>query len=497
MNRKNRLLVAMGWCLTASFGTPAAILYVAQNSPNPGSPYDTWSHAAHTIQEAVDAAQANDTILVTNGIYASGGRVAYGAMSNRVAVTKPLTVRSVNGPGLTIIQGQKVPGTIHGDRAVRCVYLTNGAALVGFTLTNGATRNSGDLFFQDSGGGVWGASASAVVSNCVLTGNSASYNGGGAAWLTLNNCLIVGNAAGSFGGGTAYATLNNCVVTSNTAGTEGGGAVYGSLRGCLLTGNRAGNGGGVASASATNCTLAGNSASGQGGGSYYGPLINCIVYYNTASDSPNYVQDDYAFSPIDYSCTLPLPTNGTANLASAPLFLDFPGGNLRLQSNSPCVNTGLNAAAPGSKDLDGRPRIVTSRVDMGAYEYQTNASGLFIAWLGKFGLPTDGSADFTDADEDLMNNCQEWVADTNPTNSASCLRVALLPGSASASITLSSSTARLYTLLRCTLLASPPAASVWDPVPSQIGVPGTGGSITLTDDNPPPTVFYRVSVGFP
>jgi hypothetical protein len=176
--------------------------------------------------------------------------------------------------------------------------------------------------------------------------------------------------------------LNNCTLTGNSAGT-GGGAYCGTLNNCTLTGNRA---------NSTNYW--------EGGGGAFGSTLNtCIVYFNTAATNGA----NYFDSTLNYCSTTPQPANGVGNITNAPLFVDYAGGNLRLQPNSPCINAGLNAYAPGPTDLDGRPRIVGGTVDIGAYEFQGPSIGEFIGWLQRYGLPTDGSADAADPDADGRN----------------------------------------------------------------------------------------------
>ena len=134
----------VGIFLLAIYDLSASTLYVSPESINPTPPYATWATAATNIQDAVEAAEPGALVLVTNGTYAAGGRAAGASgLTNRVMVDKPLTLQSVNGPQFTVIEGFQVPGAIYDYSAIRCVYLADGAILSGFTLTKGATWQSG------------------------------------------------------------------------------------------------------------------------------------------------------------------------------------------------------------------------------------------------------------------------------------------------------------------------------------------------------------------
>ena len=503
-----------GVSATVTIYVDEGVHYVAATSVNPVVPYTSWATAATNIQDAVDVAAPGATIFVTNGVYAP------------VEVDNPLVLRSVNGPDVTVIDG---------DGGQPCLSLANNAVTVGFTLTNGVAFVGGGVYCEStnavltncvltgnsatSEGGDGGGACGGTLNNCTLTSNSASDGGGGGAgYSTLNNCTLTGNAANVgggayncilnnctltansadyYGGGAALSTLNNCTLTANSA-DYGGGADDSTLNNCALTGNSATNFGGgaysdfVQPGTLNNCTLTGNSASDDGGGAYGGTLNNCIVCFNTPD---NYVDDNYGNGARIYCCTTPMPTNGVGNITNDPAFVDYAGGNLRLQSNSPCINTGDNAYVVGSTDLDGNPRIVGGTVDIGAYEYQTPVSMISYAWLQQYGLPINTNTDTADLDGTGMNLYQDWVAGLNPTNALSVLK--MLPPATTYNplglvVSWQSVSNITYFLQSSTNLAAQPAFST-----IQSNIVGQAGTTSYTDTtatNAGP-YFYRVGVG--
>ncbi len=410
--------------ITVQRHLPPRTLYVNAASGNATPPYTSWDTAASNIQDAVDLAMEDDTVLVTNGVYNRGGRaLGTNSLANRVLIEGPITVRSVNGAAATTIAGAQDPVSTNGPAAVRCVWLASDATLAGFTLANGATRawDAGAASNDVTGGGAWCQGQRAIVMNCVLNGNSAA-GGGGVYGGTLYGCTLSGNAAGS-GGGAQEATLHGCTLASNSA-VNGGGAYHGELYGCILAGNTAGSeGGGVKSSDLYICLLRGNQAGVRGGGAagqqdgaYTNPIkvVNCTIVDNLApaaggvhcgtilnsvlhGNQATLGETNYdGYCTLAYSCAEPLYAGGPGNLAANPRFANATAGNYRLQADSPCINAGTNEAwMTGAPDLAGNRRIIGPTVDMGVYEYPlaptslaaaTNSSGcLQLTWTGVTG----------------------------------------------------------------------------------------------------------------
>ena len=467
-------------------------------TPN-NSPWGAW--AVNNIQDAVDAATvAGALVWVSNGVYRTGARAVYG-MSNRVAVTKPVTVQSVNGPAVTSIVGYQVPGTTNGPAAVRCVYLTNAAVLAGFALTNGATQTSGDAYKQRSGGGVWCESLSGVVSNCVLSGNSASSLGGGAYASTLNNCTLTGNSASTYGGG-AYGTLYNCIAYFNTAPT-GPNYYSASLTNCCafpLATNGLGNftnaplfvdlaAGNLRLQSSSPCINAGNNGYAPGltdldgrprvvGGTvdvgayeFQGPgmseFIGWLQQYGLATDGSADYTDPDADGHNNWQEWIAgtNPTNAASVLRLSPPLLTAPGWQLRWSSDS------------------AHSYFVQQATSLSTPVSFTTLGGNIP------GLP--GVTAYTDTTAPALGPAFYRVG-TGSSNSATppSLQVPVLVP-ASVTLTWSSVTNRTYALERATNLGAAPA--FWLLQSNLAGLPGT---TSWTDTNAAGSTprFYRVRV---
>ena len=346
-NTQHRLAISLAAVLftLSPVTVPAAIRLVWLDSPSPGAPFDQWANAAHDIQTAVNAADPGDTVWVTNGVYATGGAITPGfACSNRVVVAKPITVQSINGRDVTTILGQ---GPL-GPTAMRCLYLTNGATLSGFTLSNGFTFDvGGDSLHDRRGGGVL-LDGGGVLSNCLVAANCAHLGGGVYGYLGgyIFDSLIQSNQAVNYAGGLYY----------SMAGTN----IQAIVQNCRIIGNWAGTAGGLRFASnglAINCEIRGNWATNRAGGVSLengGTLVNCTVTSNTVSagdgggvwlSAPATVRDSQV----------------RGNIASGS------GGGLFGNGTSACVATNCDfqwnqATAGGGIHLDGSGAVWNSLI---------------------------------------------------------------------------------------------------------------------------------------
>lgn len=201
----------------------------------------------------------------------------------------------------------------------------------------------------------------------------------------------------------SYINIENCLLTNNTASTEGGAIfnddAFAYMTNCLISGNSAGrNGGGICSSQVrawlTNCTIVGNEAGEKGGGVFdcidwdrY--VTNCILWDNRAYEGPQIAIDYEVNLIISHSCFqggLPDIHIGRSsavtwadgnNTDAEPIFVD-PGywdvggwveGDHHLRWDSPCIDAGdPGGDYAGPTDIDGEPRVMTGRVDMGADE---------------------------------------------------------------------------------------------------------------------------------
>jgi len=272
------------------------------------------------------------------------------------------------------------------------------------------------------GGGIYCDESKATIINCIISGNTAGQRDGGGivskhSEVTIINSQITGNTAGRNGGGIYYISDNaaakliiiDSIIEGNKS-LENGGAMYlygrtATLTNCTITGNQAVNGGAVYNTrrlTATNCTITSNVAENDWGGIFCHEeslqlrLTNCILWANTDSNGTGEFAQLYGGIPeVTFSCIqdddsndtyIPFGGENNQNIDDDPMFVRNPDdggdgwgigdnddyGDLHLTGASPCINAGLPnfTTSESDLDMDGQPRVMGLRVDIGADEYE-------------------------------------------------------------------------------------------------------------------------------
>lgn len=305
-----------------NLGTGNGIELVAPPLTSPDGPVENVTKGVryNYIHHAIKDADPGDQIVVHLGIYREG--VDFGG--------KNLVLRSANpnDPAVvaaTIIEGSNQAAAFSGGEGPECV-------LAGFTLTrasrgiycSGASPRIRDCrIVENKGPGIklWNQS-SPVISNCLIAGNTGA---GIDMSPTVAGRFVKYN----------HADIASCTIIDNK---EHG--VYGSIP----------------------------------------TIASSIVYGNGANKGGVQIE---AYSPVVVYSDVQGGWPGSGNISDDPNLVTpghwVPGqnpgevwvpGDCHLRAKSPCINAGDPgiAAAPGETDMDGEPRVMGGRIDMGSDE---------------------------------------------------------------------------------------------------------------------------------
>jgi subtilisin family serine protease len=348
-----------------------------------------------TLAQALAQAPDGATILLADGHYT-------GPQSRGLQPQGRVAIVSENGPANCVLDCEER------DVGFRIAGAETDVLLEGLTIRRGRGPAVPDPHRGFGGGVTVCDGASATLRNCRIQDCSATALGGGVGFdggrsLLIERCDLQGNRVGfarAFGRGggvgvragdaTTSIRIVDSVIAANSSVREGGGVTIDNdrgssslafeLRGCTLARNRVTGGlpgvpgGGVfliesragqASWSVLDCVLWDNAVEASGGLDAPGNQLAFARGSNGTRIAYSNVQGGPEGVPhLDAAHQW-----GPGNLDADPLFVD-PLTDYHLSALSPCVDAGDPDFDParGELDIDGEPRRLGSRVDMGADE---------------------------------------------------------------------------------------------------------------------------------
>ena len=374
----------------------------------------SWASVYRDLQSALSAAQSGDEIWVTAGtlkpsveVGGTGHRYRAFQLKNGIAIYGGFAGTEIScnqrdwQVNETVLSGDledndndnlDVNEPTRQDNCYHVFFHPEGTKLNETAILDGVTVTGGNANDEwrdghSSGGGMYNCGSHPMVTNCVFRANTAKKFGIGMHNLQsapkITNCVFKDNAsiddeAGamtnhSMDESTSPVVINSIFRDNLCVGMDNASS-HPMVINCAFYANL---GSGMrnweSDATVINCTFVGNSTDRYGGGMYNhsaDPIVtNCIFWANSGLGSQIY-SDGISNPTMTYS-DIQHGYPGIGNFSADPMFADMASGDLRLETGSPCIDSGNNVAIPQSSitDITGGPRICCERVDMGAYEH--------------------------------------------------------------------------------------------------------------------------------
>ncbi len=336
-----------------------------------------------SVQGAVDAASADDEILVASGVYTDVTFNASSDSTQTVYLDQSLTLRG----GYTLTNWiapdpETNPTVLDAGGQGRVIYIAGSASptVTGFIIQNGdaGVFNGGGIYIELNGAPL--IAGNTVFSNSAYSGGGI-YNSAGSPGLEANfihdNSAVNGGGFFSYGGTPTTRNnvfYNNRAVWRNDPSYEGFGGGVGNATSSILSvqndvfyNNSATSSGGslvnVGTLFITNTIIFSNASGVSGGAIHNFSGATTTVDHSDVAGNTAPVDEDYSGPGITV-------TNG---ISVDPLFVDAPGGDFHLQAGSPARDAGITLAeVPDDFDYQARP--FGSDYDMGADEYYPDSS---------------------------------------------------------------------------------------------------------------------------